>query len=99
MEDTADADFLGGSCDRVIHLTHAHELKRLHPVAQIVEHEHEVVVMLESLAFHARNGFDLVGGIAVLEELADFSKVRPQVLIAVAAFVEGVRLIDNVLIS
>lgn len=34
-----------------------------------------------------------------LEELADFSKVKPQVLIAVAAFVEGVRLIDNVLIS
>ena len=34
-----------------------------------------------------------------LEEIADFSKVKPQVLIAVAAFVEGVRLIDNVLIS
>jgi pantoate--beta-alanine ligase len=33
-----------------------------------------------------------------LEELEDFNKVKPQVLIAVAAFVEGVRLIDNILI-
>ena len=29
MEDTADADFLCGSCDRVIHLAHAHELQHL----------------------------------------------------------------------
>ena len=34
-----------------------------------------------------------------LEEIGDFSKVKPQVLIAVAAFVEGVRLIDNVLMT
>lgn len=34
-----------------------------------------------------------------LEEIEDFSKVKPQVLIAVAAFVEGVRLIDNVLVT
>lgn len=34
-----------------------------------------------------------------LEELNDFSKVKPQVLIAIAAYVEGVRLIDNMIIS
>jgi hypothetical protein len=40
MEDAADAEFLGGSCDGVVHLAHVHELQRLHPVAQIVEHQH-----------------------------------------------------------
>ena len=69
MEDTADADFFGCSCDRVIHFTHAHELERLHPVAQIVEHEDEVIVSLESLAFHARDDFQIVRWIFVFENL------------------------------
>ena len=49
MEDAADAELFGGSCDGVIHLAHAHELKHLHPVAQVMEHEDEVIVVLEGL--------------------------------------------------
>ena len=77
MEHAANADFLGGSGDAVIDLAHTHELERLHPVAQIVKHEHEVVVMLEGLAFHARNGFQFIGRILVLEQLANLVLHEP----------------------
>ena len=77
MEHAANADFLGGSGDAVIDLTHTHELERLHPVAQIVKHEHEVVVMLEGLAFHARNRFQIFGSIIVLEQLANLVLHEP----------------------
>jgi hypothetical protein len=50
MEDAADAEFFGGSCDRVIHLTHAHELKHLHPVAQVMEHQHALFSLLTTYA-------------------------------------------------
>ena len=77
MEHAANADFLGGSGDAVIDLAHTHELERLHPVAQVVKHEHEVVVVLEGLAFHARNGFQFFGGILVLEQLANLVLHEP----------------------
>ena len=72
MEHAADADLLRLARDRVVNLPHPHELERLHPVPQIVEHEDEVVVVLEGLALHARDGFEIVGRISVvLHELAD----------------------------
>ena len=77
MEHAANADFLGGSGDAVIDLAHTHQLQCLHPVAQIVKHEHEVVVVLESLAFHARDGFQFIGRILVLEQLANLVLHEP----------------------
>jgi len=71
MEDAADADFLCGSCDRVIHFPHAHQLERLHPIAQVVEHEDEVVVMLERLAFHAGDRFQILRIFLILKQLAN----------------------------
>jgi len=72
MEDAADAEFFGGSCDGVIDLAHSHELEHLHPVAQVMKHEDEVVVMLESLALHFRDDFKVLCGLFILEEFADF---------------------------
>jgi len=71
MEDAAEADFLGGSGDREIHFTRTHELEHQHPVAQIVEHEDQIVVVLERLAFHARDRFEIFGSVLIVEELAD----------------------------
>ena len=77
MEHAANADFLGGSGDAVIDLAHTHQLQCLHPVAKIVKHEHEVVVMLEGLAFHAWNRFQFIGGIPLLEQLANLVLHEP----------------------
>ena len=72
MEHAAEADLLGLARDRVVNLPRPHHLERLHPVAQVVEHEHEVVVVLEGLALHARDRLDLVGRVVVvLHQLAD----------------------------
>ena len=71
MEDAANAEFFGGSCDGVIDLAHAHELEHLHPVAQVMEHEDEVIVVLEGLALHLGNDFEVVGSLVLVEQLAD----------------------------
>jgi len=72
MEHAADADLLRPARDRVVNLPPSHELERLHPVTQVVEHEDEVVVVLEGLALHARDRFEVLGRvIVVLHQLAD----------------------------
>ena len=60
MEDAAEADFLGFAGDREIHFANAEELERQHPVAKVVKEKGEIVVMLERLNLHARNGFHVV---------------------------------------
>ena len=60
MEHTAEADFLGFAGDREIHFADAEELERQHPVAKVVKEKGEIVVMLERLNLHARNGFHVV---------------------------------------
>ena len=60
MEDAAEADFLGFAGDREIHFADAEELERQHPVAKVVKEKGEVVVVLERLNLHARNGFHVV---------------------------------------
>ena len=73
MDDAAEADFVGSAVDRVVNLTHAHQLEHLHPVPQVVEHEHEVVVVLECLAFHPWDHFNFILGIcSVIHQFADF---------------------------
>ena len=73
MEYTAEADFFGSAGDRVVNLTHPHELKDLHPVPQVVEHEDEVIMVLERLALHLRNRFDFILWIVrFVHQLADF---------------------------
>ena len=72
MDDAAEADFFGSAGDGVVNLADPHQLECLHPVAQVVEHEDEVVVVFEGLAFHAWNRFKFilrVGGF--IHELAD----------------------------
>ena len=72
MEHAAEADLLRSARDRVVNFPHTHELERLHPVPQIVEHEDKVVVVLERLAFHPRDRFQfLLGVLLVVHELAD----------------------------
>lgn len=72
MDDTAEADFFGSAGDGVVNLSDPHQLKCLHPVAQVVEHEDEVVVVFERLAFHAWNRFHFVLRIGFfIHELAD----------------------------
>ena len=73
MDDAAEADFVGSAVDRVVNLTHPHQLEHLHPVPQVVEHEHEVVVVLECLAFHPWDHFNFILGIcSVIHQFADF---------------------------
>ena len=72
MEHAAEADLLRSARDRVVNFPHTHELERLHPVPQIVEHEDKVVVVLERLAFHAGDRLQfLLGVLLVVHELAD----------------------------
>lgn len=67
MEDAAEADFLGFAGDREIHFADAEELEREHPVAEVVKKEGEVVVVLERLNLHARNGFHVVLRLRIVE--------------------------------
>ncbi len=72
MEDAADAEFFGGSCDRVVDFAHTHELEHLHPIAQVMEHEDKVIVVLKGLALHLGNDFEVLCRLFILEEFADF---------------------------
>jgi hypothetical protein len=73
MDDAAEADFVSSAVDRVVNLAHPHELENLHPIPQVMEHEHEVIVVLERLAFHPGDRFKLILGIpGIVHELADF---------------------------
>lgn len=63
MDDAAEADFVSSAVDRVVNLAHPHELEHLHPIAQVMEHEHEVIVVLERLAFHPGDRFKLILGV------------------------------------
>ena len=66
-EHAANADFLGFASDRVINLLHAQELQDQHPVAEIVEHEDQVIVVLERLAFHSWDRFHVILGFLIIE--------------------------------
>ena len=54
MEHTAEADLFGFAGDREIHFADAEELEREHPVAEVMKHENEIVMVLECLDLHAR---------------------------------------------
>lgn len=49
----------------------AHELQGEHPISEIVEHEDQVVVVLERLAFHAGNRLQILRIVLILEELSN----------------------------
>ena len=67
MEHTAEADLFGFAGDREIHFADAEELEREHPIAKVVEHEDEVVMVLECLDLHARHRLHVVLGLLVVE--------------------------------
>ena len=60
--------FLGFAADGIIHFPHADELESQHPVAEIVEEKDNVIVVLECLAFHAWNGFEVFFRVALIKE-------------------------------
>lgn len=77
MENPPDADLLRCPRDGVIDLPDPEQLQRQHPVAQVVEHEDQVVVVLEGLDLHPWDGLfrDLVW--LILEQPRDLVLHEP----------------------
>ncbi len=57
IDDSSYSDFLGFAADAEIDLHDLEQLQHAQPVADVLEHEHEVVVVLECLKLHLRDGF------------------------------------------
>src|SRR5688500_16743888 len=60
MEHTAEVDRVGVASNREINFANTEELQDEHPVAEIVKHEDQVVVMLERLNLHPGNSLHVL---------------------------------------
>src|SRR2546426_7619115 len=59
IDDSSYSDLLGFAADAEIDLRDLEQLQHAQPVADVLEHEHQVVVVLECLKLHLRDRFEL----------------------------------------
>src|SRR5437773_3710309 len=59
IDDSTYSDLLGFAADAEIDLRDLEQLQHAQPVADVLQPEHEVVVMLEGLNLHLRDRFEL----------------------------------------
>src|SRR6266700_7726330 len=59
IDDSSYSDLLGFAADAEIYLRDLEQLQHAQPVADVLEHEHEVLVALECLKLHLGDRFEL----------------------------------------
>src|SRR5882724_85579 len=77
IDDSSYSDLLGFAADVEIDLRDLEQLQHAQPVADVLEHEHEVVVVLEGLQFHMGIGSSWSNSSSTAVSRATSSSVNP----------------------